>query len=228
MAVLLSAGSAAAQGRISEDIYGMSKQSISETNWSNAASTSSAEEADPSDATLSEQAEHSANSQATAQKIAPRTYAMGSIAGGWGYIWADQGSGERSNINGWFLKPSYNLSPNWSVYLDFSNYYGKNGRGAINQHSYTAGVSRTFPVSKRFKPGVFVQSGDVRVSNAGRITHAYTFLTGVSVTVPLKPWLAFSAIPAEYVFGYPNGQTRNSYNAKASLVFSFGHKGRKQ
>ena len=182
---------------------------------------------DTEDSVSEEAAAPAVSVAGTSRSTASGAYPIGAVAGGWGYIWADQGNGERSNINGWFLKPSYNITKNWSVYLDFSNYYGKNSRGAINQHSYTAGVSRTFPVSAHFKPGVFVQSGDVRVSNAGRITHAFTFLTGASVTVPLKPWLAVSVIPAEYVFGYPNGQTRNSYNAKASFVFSFGHKGAK-
>ncbi len=112
------------------------------------------------------------------------------------------------------------------MYLDASNYYGKNSKGSINLHTYSLGVSKEVFAKPKLKPALFLQMGDSRNSNAGTIVNAYALLTGINLTTPLRPWVSLSIIPAEYVFTYPNGDPRNSYNAKVSLVFPVGHKQR--
>lgn len=149
---------------------------------------------------------------------------IGTITAGYAYLYADQGMGQHSHLNGWLLKPTYNLSDGWAVYLDASNYYGKNTKGSINLHTYSVGVSTEVFARPKLKPALFLQMGDSRNSNAGKIVNAYALLTGINLTVPLRSWVSLSVIPAEYVYTHPDGENRNSYNAKVSLVFPVGHK----
>lgn len=149
---------------------------------------------------------------------------IGTLSAGWAYLFADQGTGTHSNLNGWLVKPTYNLPQGWAVYLDASNYYGRNSKGSINLHTYSLGVSKEVFARPRLKPALFLQMGDSRNSNAGSIVNAYALLTGINFTTPLRSWVSLSIIPAEYVFTYPDGDPRNSYNAKVSLVFPVGHK----
>lgn len=169
---------------------------------------------------------------------------LGSLTVGYAYLYADQGKLDYRNLNGWYVKPSWNITPKTSLYLDFSIYYGGNKYGALNSHSYTMGVSRTVLSKPKFKLAPFVQTGDVRISankqvtqscagdianctittTRGSITHAYLFLAGFSVTVPLTKWVSFTAVPAEYVFQYPNGDPRHNFNAKAGFSFPLGHR----
>jgi hypothetical protein len=160
-------------------------------------------------------------SPAVSAKPAPP---IGTIAAGYAYLFADQGDGTHSNLNGWLAKPTYNLPQGWAVYLDASNYYGRNAKGSINLHTYSLGVSKEVFAKPKFKPALFLQMGDSRNSNAGKIVNAYAMLTGINLTVPLRSWVSLSVIPAEYVFTYPDGDPRNSFNAKASLVFPIGHR----
>jgi hypothetical protein len=149
---------------------------------------------------------------------------IATISAGYAYLYADQGDGTHVNLNGWLLKPTFNLANGWAVYADASNYYGKNPKGSINLHTYSLGVSKEVFAKPKFKPALFLQMGDSRNSNAGKIVNAYALLTGINLTMPLRSWVSLSIIPAEYVFTYPDSDPRNSFNAKVSLVFPIGHK----
>ena len=174
-----------------------------------------------------------ASSSAERRSQAPTTAAakpappVGTLSAGWAYLFADQGMGAHSNLNGWLVKPTYNLANGWAVYLDASNYYGRNAKGSINLHTYSVGVSKEVLARQRLRPALFLQMGDSRNSNAGAIVNSYALLTGINFTTPLRPWVSLSIIPAEYVFTYPDGDPRHSYNAKVALVFPFGHKSKK-
>jgi hypothetical protein len=154
-----------------------------------------------------------------AKKPAP----IGTISVGYAYLWADQG-GYHRNLNGWLAKPTFNLANGWAVYADASNYYGANRKGSVNLHTYSLGVSKEVMAKPKLKPALFLQMGDSRNSNAGSVVNAYALLTGINLTTPLTKWVSLSIIPAEYVYTHPDGDNRNSYNAKFSLVFPFGKK----
>lgn len=143
---------------------------------------------------------------------------------GWTYLWADQGKGERSNLNGWFAKPSVALGKGLGAFFDSTNYYGSNHKGAINSHGYTAGISKDVFTRPKFKPTIFAEAGDVRSSNAGSIVNQFAFATGFNFAVPLSRWVSLAVTPAEYVFLHPKGEVRNDYNAKIGLSFPIGHR----
>ena len=149
---------------------------------------------------------------------------IATLSTGYAYLYADQGNGTHVHLNGWLVKPTYNLPDGWAVYLDASNYYGKNPKGSINLHTYSLGVSKELFPKPKLKPALFLQMGDSRNSNAGKVVNAYALLTGINFTTPLRPWVSLSVIPAEYVFTYPDHDPRNSFNAKVSLVFPIGHR----
>ena len=149
---------------------------------------------------------------------------LGNITVGWTYLWADQGGGERSNLNGWFARPALSLGKGYAVFANFTNYYGANHKGSINSHGSTFGVSRQVFARPRLKPSLFAEVGNVRSSNHFTIVNQFIFATGASFAVPLKYSLSLVITPAEYVFLYPKGSVRNDYNAKVGLSYAFGHR----
>ncbi len=110
---------------------------------------------------------------------------IGNITVGYTYLWADQGSGERASLNGFFARPSVNVGKGLSVFFDSTNYYGSNHKGAINSHGYTGGISKQFFSQAALRPSVFAEAGDIRVSNAGSITNSPAFLTGLGLSIPI-------------------------------------------
>lgn len=158
-----------------------------------------------------------AQEQATTEPIS-------TVTAGWTYLWADQGSGQRSNLNGWFARPSFTLGKGYSAFADFTNYYGANKKGAINGHGYTFGASKNIFTRPRVKPTVFAEVGDVRSSNAATTVNQFAFATGFSFAVPITHWVSLAVTPAEYVFLYPKGDARNDFNAKVGFSFPIGHR----
>lgn len=154
----------------------------------------------------------------------PSNEPISTVTVGWTYLWADQSQGERSNLNGWFARPSFTLSKAYSAFADFTNYYGANKKGAINSHGYTFGVSRNVFTRPKFKPTIFAEVGDVRSSNADTIVNQFAFATGFSFALPITRWVSLAVTPAEYVFVYPKGDARNDFNAKIGFSFPIGHR----
>jgi hypothetical protein len=146
---------------------------------------------------------------------------VGNVTVGWTYLWADQGGGERSNLNGWYARPAINLLAGFSVFADFTNYYGSNRKGSLNSHGFTGGINKQFFPHERVRPSVFVEGGDIRVSNAGSITHSPAFLTGFGLSIPFHQHLSLALTPAEYILISTGTGTRNDFNAKAGLNLSF-------
>lgn len=155
---------------------------------------------------------------------APKKPRLGALTTGWTYLWADEGNNYRANLNGWFLRPSVNFGKGYSVFFDSTNYYGKNAKGSVNSHGYTAGAGRQFFAKAKVKPSLFAEAGDVRASSAGTITNQFAFATGASFNIPLNEHVELAITPAEYIFLYPNSTVRNDYNAKVGLSFPFGRR----
>ena len=148
---------------------------------------------------------------------------LGSLAAGWSYLWADQGAGYRSHLNGWFVRPAVNVGRGYSIFFSNTNYYGHNAKGEINSHSFTLGLSKPVFTRPRLKPSIFLEAGDVRGSSHG-ITHQAVVATGFGLSIPLAHRVLLVLTPAEYVFVYPHADWRNNYNAKIGLSFPFGHR----
>jgi hypothetical protein len=148
---------------------------------------------------------------------------LGSFAAGWTYLWADQGAGYRSHLNGWFVRPVVNIGRGYSAFFSNTNYYGHNAKGEINSHSYTLGLTKQVFTTPHVRPTVFLEAGDVRGSSHG-ITHQAIVATGFGLSIPLAHRVSLVLTPAEYVFVYPHADWRNNYNAKVGLSFPFGHR----
>lgn len=144
----------------------------------------------------------------------------GSVTVGYTYLWADQGAGERINLNGWFAKPSINIARGWSAFADFTNYYGQNSRGPLNSHGFTFGAQKSF--FSKVKLGVFAEAGDLRTSNV-TVTNSFLFNVGENFSIPLAKHFALALTPAEYVMIKPaNGlPIRNDFNAKIGFSIPF-------
>ena len=149
---------------------------------------------------------------------------LGSFATGWTFLWADQGANYRSNLNGWFVRPSVNLNRRYALFFSNTNYYGHNAKGSLNSHSFTLGLTKQVFTTPYVRPTVFLEGGDVRGSSSTGITHQAAVATGLGLSIPLAHRVSLTLTPAEYVFVYPHADWRNNFNAKAGLSFPFGHR----
>lgn len=161
---------------------------------------------------------------ARAQDGEPEKAPIATVTAGWTYLWADQGAGERSNLNGWFARPAVTIGRGYSGFADLTNYYGSNHKGRVNSHGFTFGVSKDIFTQPRFKPAIFAEVGDVRSSNAGVIVNQFAFATAASFSIPLQRWVSLAITPAEYIFLYPKGDVRNDFNSKVGFSFPIGHR----
>lgn len=148
---------------------------------------------------------------------------LGSLAAGWTYLYADQGDHYRSHLNGWFIRPVFNVGRGYSIFFSNTNYYGHNAKGEINSHSYTVGVTKQVFTTPHVHPTVFIEGGDVRGSSHG-IVHQAIVATGFGLSIPLKHRVSLALTPAEYVFVYPHADWRNNFNSKIGLSIPFGHR----
>jgi hypothetical protein len=145
---------------------------------------------------------------------------LGALGIGWTYLYADVGAGERESLNGWYARPSLNLPRHYSLFADFTTYYGTTKKGALNSHGFTFGAEKGFFPKAKVKPGVFAEAGDVRSSN-GTVVNQFAFNVGFNLAVPLNKHFAFTMTPAEWIFLYPKGDPRNDYNAKVGVSLNF-------
>ncbi len=65
------------------------------------------------------------------------------LAIGYTYLWADQGAGYRSNLNGWVVRPVVNVGRGFTIFFSNTNYYGHNAKGELNSHGFTLGLVQT-------------------------------------------------------------------------------------
>lgn len=147
---------------------------------------------------------------------------IATLTAGYTYLYADQGMNERSHLSGWFVRPAVNIGKGYSLFADSTNYYGANRKGSLNSHGYTFGVAKVVFAHPRFSPSIFVEAGNVRVSNAGTIVNQLAIAGGVSISFPLRKGFSFVVTPAEYVFLYPKGDWRNDFNTKVGISYGFG------
>jgi hypothetical protein len=149
---------------------------------------------------------------------------LGALGIGWTYIYADVGAGERESINGWYARPSINLPRKYSLFADFTNYYGTTKKGSLNSHGDTFGIAKQVITAKRIKSSVFAESGVVRTSNGGSVVNQFAFNAGFNLSIPVNKHMDFTMTPAEWIFLYPKGDPRNDYNAKVGVSFPFGRR----
>lgn len=147
--------------------------------------------------------------------------AIGNVTVGYTYLWADQGGGERSNLNGFFMRPAFNIGKGFSVFFNSTNYYGSNHRGSLNSHGYTGGIEKQVFAYASLRLKIFAEGGDIRVSNAGSITNSPAFLAGFGVGIPIHGHWSLALTPAEYALIDTARGVRNDFNAKVGLSLSF-------
>ena len=120
--------------------------------------------------------------------------AIGALGIGWTYIYADVGAGERESINGWYARPSINLPHSYSLFADFTNYYGTTKKGSLNSHGDTFGIAKKVIDTKKISSSVFAESGVVRTSNVN-VVNQFAFNAGFNLSIPINKRIAFTMTP---------------------------------
>jgi hypothetical protein len=139
---------------------------------------------------------------------------------GYTYLYASQGS-YYINLSGWFAKPSFAVGKGWSVFTDFTSYYGMNRKGSLNSHGFTFGGQKSFLPKAKIRPSLFAEAGGLRVSNVA-ITNSFLANIGGNLQIPLMERLSLAITPAEYVMIKPSGEAvRNDFNSKIGLSLRF-------
>jgi hypothetical protein len=110
-----------------------------------------------------------------------------------------------------------------AIAADFAGSYGSYRGARENSHVYAAGPQFSFSNHTRVTPLVYAEAGDSRSSRAGSVSNAFFFEVGGGANIKLANRISLQIIPAEYDFSHP-GAARNSYTARAGLVFALTQK----
>jgi outer membrane protein with beta-barrel domain len=140
---------------------------------------------------------------------------------GYNFQNSDQGSGVRSNFNGWFSALSFDLTPMLSINLEIDNYYGTIQGASAKQQNFVVGPQLTFRNDEaRLRPLVYVEAGDQRSSSAAVIDHSFDLQAGGGVQVKLSDRFALQLVPAEYDLAAPTTGVTHSFTANAGICWT--------
>lgn len=143
------------------------------------------------------------------------------LATGYNYQNSDQGGGSRSNLNGWYSNLQYDLSEMISVTAEVDCYYGSFQRQSLSQQNYVAGPQFTFRRAKaRWRPFVFLQAGDQRLSSLGSVTHSFDLQIGGGLETRLSDRVSLQFVPAEYSLALESGTPTHSVSTNFGVIWT--------
>jgi hypothetical protein len=140
----------------------------------------------------------------------------GSVGAGYIYQTSETPTGHWISSNGWYVLPTFNINQQIGVFGDFANFYSQRQ----NIHVQLFGALHAFSNRTRVTPFLFTGIGNIRDSNAGSINDSFAWCAGAGFTVRVTRWVAFQAIPVEYVMNTANGNVGNNFVARAGLALT--------
>ena len=141
---------------------------------------------------------------------------------GYNFQNSDQGSGVRSNLNGWFSSLSFDVTPVLSINLEVDNYYGSSQGASAKQQNFVIGPQFTFGSEEaKLRPLAYVEAGDQRSSSAGNVDHSFDLQVGGGIQVKLNDRFTLQFVPAEYDLATPSSGATHSYTANAGISWTF-------
>ena len=141
---------------------------------------------------------------------------------GYNFQNSDQGSGVRSNLNGWFSSLSFDVTDALSLNLEVDNYYGSSQGAGMKQQNFVIGPQFTFGNEEaKVRPLLYVEAGDQRSSFAGTIDHSFDLQAGGGVQINLNDRFALQLVPAEYDLATPTTGATHSFTANAGISWTF-------
>jgi hypothetical protein len=101
---------------------------------------------------------------------------------GYNFQNSDQGSGVRSNLNGWFSSLSFDVTPVLSINLEVDNYYGSSHGASVKKHNFVIDPQFTFGSEEaKLRPLAYVKQGTRGLLPRGMpIIHSTCRLEGCS------------------------------------------------
>jgi hypothetical protein len=141
---------------------------------------------------------------------------------GYNFQNSDQGSGVRSNLNGWFSSLSFDVTPVLSINLEVDNYYGSSQGASAKQQNFVIGPQFTFGNEEaKLRPLAYVEAGDQRSSFAGNVDHSFDLQVGGGIQLKLNDLFTLQFVPAEYDLATPSSGATHSYTANAGVSWTF-------
>jgi hypothetical protein len=140
---------------------------------------------------------------------------------GYNFQNSDEGSGVRSNLNGWFSSLSFDVNRALSINLEVDNYYGSSLGASTKQQNFVIGPQFTFGSEEtKLRPLAYVEAGDQRSSSAGSIDHSFDLQVGGGVQIKLNDRLVLQLVPAEYDLATPASGATHSFTANAGVSWT--------
>jgi len=158
--------------------------------------------------------------------VAPRW----EVFGGYSYMRLDSpsfGFANYSNLNGWNIQGTVNITLKLSATIDFSGHYGSQ----LRDFTYMIGPQYTWrrDRSKFFVHGLFGKAQnrvDITVgSSSGFQGVGRAFAAGGGYDWDYNPRLSFRVVQADYINGNAFGTTQNDIRISTGVIFRFGQIG---
>ena len=159
-------------------------------------------------------------------QVAPRW----EVFGGYSYRRFDSptiGYAGWSNLNGWNVEPTFNLTTSWSIVADASGQYGSQ----LTLYNFMAGPQYSWrrEKSKFFIHGLFGKAQNTfnlkTATRDGFESVGRAFAIGGGYDLVLTPRFTLRAVQADYVNTHTFGVNQNDIRVSTGLVFHFGQIG---
>ena len=169
--------------------------------------------------------------------IAASSLSLGQVAprwevfGGYAYRNVDSttlGFANRSNLNGFDVEGTFNITPRWGATADVGGQYGSQ----LTMYNFLIGPQYSLrrDKSKFFVHGLFGKAQNtVNISTATRNgfeSVGRAIVAGAGYDLDLTPRFTFR-VQADYLRTQTFGATQSDIRASTGLVFHFGHIGRR-
>jgi len=167
-----------------------------------------------------------AASSLTAAQVAPRW----EIFGGYSYRSFDSttvGYANRSNLNGFNIEPSFNITTQWSVVADVSGQYGSQ----LTVYNFMGGPQFYW---RKEKSAFFVRALFGKGQNTVNIktetrngfeSVGFAASAGGGYDRDLTPRFTIRVVQADYVHTHTFDVTQNDFRVSTGLIFHFGQIG---
>jgi hypothetical protein len=161
-------------------------------------------------------------------QVAPRW----EVFGGYSYRNIDSptfGYASRSNLNGWNIEPTFNLSTQWSLLADASGQYGSQ----LTVYNFLVGPQYSWrkEKSKFFVHGLFGKAQNtvnIKTSTrSGFESVGRAVAVGGGYDLDLTRRFTLRVVQADYVNTHTFGVSQSDLRVSTGLIFHFGQVGRR-
>lgn len=149
---------------------------------------------------------------------------VGSLTLSGSYADGENIDGHNHSLWGWSATPEVNITRHFGMQAEFANLYESAISPGERRLMETAGPRYTFDPIRRFRPFVFAEAGEMRltVTRSNYRDWDPVVKSGVGFEYFLPRRVSFTIVPAEWVaHNLDDGAWRNDFAARAGFTINF-------